>query len=480
MSGMEWVGLMVLAALAASVMRMRRQSQMEVAERWRERRMREELEAYARVEPGVAQAGGDGQAGAASAKAMAMRVCRMVADKSAFAKVGMMLRDVEGRLYCAGSVGVDDLTVKAMENWGAKVMEEERGVVRRAGQPKALADRGGVKSFSIPLGEWKVFDAALVRRQLEGKRERRQYRRGIVAPVRTQTGKLIGAIVVCADGNKEGWPPGLERAMGGLETLAARIAGTLENEALSERVMRAEKLAGLGQLAGGVAHALNNPLTAVMGFAELIAETATEPRVRKDAGVILSEALKMRDTVQRLTEFWRPNGLTDETVDVALVLREVEAACVRKLEQRGVRLALTVESHLPGVKGNKDRLKQVLEHLLNNSAQAIATAGAEEEKDHAIRITASHDDKTIHLIVSDTGGGFSEPGRVFDPFYTTKQQAQGPAGLGLSICYGIVREHGGEISAFNLHPRGAAVVVELPANRVREESGERELLVVSS
>ena len=65
------------------------------------------------------------------------------------------------------------------------------------------------------------------------------------------------------------------------------------------------------------------------------------------------------------------------------------------------------------------------------------------------------------MIVSDTGPGFREPGRIFDPFYTTKGPEQG-AGLGLSICYGIVREHGGEISAFNLHPHGAAVVVELP------------------
>jgi signal transduction histidine kinase len=128
---------------------------------------------------------------------------------------------------------------------------------------------------------------------------------------------------------------------------------------------------------------------------------------------------------------------------------------------------MTLENQLPEVRGSKDRIKQVMEQLLNNAAQAIALAAAEEE--HAIRITASHDEKMVHLIVSDTGAGFSEPARVFDPFYTTKAATHG-AGLGLSICYGIVREHGGEISAFNLHPRGAAVVIELPVRR--EETGE--------
>jgi signal transduction histidine kinase len=394
-------------------------------------------------------------------------VCRVIAEKSAFAKAAMIVRDAEGRLYCAGSLGVDDLTVKAMEAWGASVVEEERGGSRRAGQARAAGDVAGTKSFTIPLGEWRAFDPGVGGREMEGKRERRKWRRGLVAPARTQAGKLLGAIIVCADGTKVGWPEGQERAMGPLETLAMRLAGSLENEGLSERVLRAEKLAGLGQLAGGVAHALNNPLTAVLGFAELIAETASDARVRKDAGVIVLEALKMKDTIERLTEFWKPSALVHEAVDVTLVLRELADACVGKLEKRGVKLLMTLENQLPEVRGSKDRIKQVMEQLLNNAAQAIALAAAEEE--HAIRITASHDEKMVHLIVSDTGAGFSEPARVFDPFYTTKAATHG-AGLGLSICYGIVREHGGEISAFNLHPRGAAVVIELPVRR--EETGE--------
>jgi signal transduction histidine kinase len=473
-AGLAWVGGATSVALAAVVWRARGKLARETVERWRERRMREELEAYARVDPA---AGGAGTAGAATleaTRALAMRVCRVVAERSAFSKAALMLRDAEGQLYCAGSVGVDDLTVKAMQAWGAAVVEEERGGVRRPGQARGTARNGGT-SFAIPLGACAAFDPGISREALEGKKERRKQRRGLVTPVRGQSGKLLGAIIVCADGTKRGWPVGQERAMGPIETLAARIGGSLENEGLNERVLRAEKLAGLGQLAGGVAHALNNPLTAVLGFGELIAESATDPRVRKDASVIVAEALKMKETIQRLNEFWRPSNLGNETVDLVVVLRDLAQACEGKLAKRGVRLILTVEDRLPGVRGSRDKIRQVLEHLLNNAAQAISAGKGEGDTEQVIRVTASHDDKRVNLIVSDTGTGFGEPARVFDPFYTTKAADEG-AGLGLSICYGIVREHEGEISAFNLHPRGAAVVIELPAREWEEESGNQLLV----
>jgi len=490
---LHWGWLGALAALAALAWRMRRQMEMQAAERWREHRIREELEAYARVDPSVAQGLHSGLDAMEAARALARRVCRTIAEKSAFRRVTMLLRNAEGRFACVGSVGTDDLTVAALHAWGEQLVREERGG-RTLATVTTTAVRGGMKSFSIPLGEWHAFDREVGSWAMSGKRERRRWRRAIIAPIWTGTSqgtrRMAGAIAVCADGDglhgeafdgrAGGWSGlglsgGLARAMGPIETLTERLATSMENEALSERLLRTEKLAGLGQLAGGVAHALNNPLTAVLGFAELIAETATEARVRKDAATILAEAKKMKETVQRLVEFWRPVTLADEPVDVAGILTELAAACAEKLKERGVRLELVAGTGTPPVTGSRDRLRQVFEHLLNNAAQAIATARAREEDEgaHAIRITVSHDDRALHVIVSDTGPGFHEPGKVFDPFYTTREPGEG-SGLGLSICYGIVREHGGEISAFNLHPHGAAVVVELPVRKVIEgDSGDR-------
>ena len=125
---------------------------------------------------------------------------------------------------------------------------------------------------------------------------------------------------------------------------------------------------------------------------------------------------------------------------------------------------MNLPQQLPLISGNPDQLKQVFMHLLNNAVDAIAGVDASTrppDSPHRIRIEASFDDARLHVLFSDTGTGFREPNRAFDPFFTTKQPGQG-TGLGLSICYGIVRDHHGEINAFNLHPFGAAVVVDLP------------------
>lgn len=499
------VCVMMIAGLGMVVLRIRREAAAQAIEAWRERRLREELETYARVDPSLTQGLGAGLNSTEAARGLAKRVCRAIAEKSAFTRVTMLLRDAEGRFVPLGSVGVDDLTVAALNRWGDSVVAEERG---GAGPISAALGQIGLRSFPIGLGEWRQFDPEVGSYALSGKRERRRWRRAMVTPIRSgpgnASGRMAGAIIVCADGaefedhQRNVRSPRLDRAMGPIEALAARIATAIENEVMAERLLRAEKLAGLGQLAGGVAHALNNPLTAVVGFAELIAETAVEPRIRRDAGTILLEALKMKDTVARLIEFWRPVTLADEPVQVCEIIAELEHACLPKLSERGVRLDIIFPQagpQLPPVRGNRDRLRQVLEQLLNNAAQAIAGVQEQaadqrhrppqtraetrsrlhgqrrdlrsEEGEHAIRISLTHDENMLHLIVSDTGPGFREPGRAFDPFYTTRETEHG-AGLGLSICFGIVREHGGVISAFNLHPRGAAVVVELPLGRAVE------------
>jgi signal transduction histidine kinase len=240
--------------------------------------------------------------------------------------------------------------------------------------------------------------------------------------------------------------------------------------------MRAERLAGLGMLAGGMAHALSNPLTAVLGFAELIAGSTGEPRVKADAEIIVREALRMRQTVETLLEFRRPGVQGDGAVDLMGMVRELAVECGDKLESRGIRLVVQSDGEVPSVSGSRHRLRQLLEHLLNNAAQALTgVRGVKTEEEMVIRMSLSslgswaddvlgRDGRRVHLIVSDTGPGFREPGRMFDPFQTL-QDSGDSVGMGLSLCYSIVQEHGGEISAFNLHPHGAAVAVELPVVR---------------
>jgi signal transduction histidine kinase len=410
-------------------------------ERRRERRIREELEAYARLDARLPPDG--------DVRELGQRVCRVVAAKSVFYRVAMLARDAEGRLYVAGSTGMEGLTVQAISSWGEQVGDAERisGFRGRRNNP-ALGARVGNNSFAVVLESGGVGIG-----------------RAIVIPLRTMAGRVLGALAVGAEGMLSRRRRAVAEALEPLEALAMKLERAMENAALEERLLRAEKLAGLGLLAGGVAHALNNPLTAVLGFAELIADTSDEGRVKRDAKTIVREALRMRETVNLLLEFGRPAMRQDEAVEVSELLRELARECREKLENRGVRLVIQVGEGEPVVRGSRDRLRQVLEHLMNNAAQAVAEAEA-PLGGHVIRLSVSREEGLVHVTVSDTGKGFSEPGRVFDPFYTTRGAG---AGLGLSICYGIVREHGGEISAYNLHPQGAAVVVELPVGEVFAE-----------
>jgi signal transduction histidine kinase len=467
-------------------------------ERRRERLLREELEAYARLDATL-PAGGD-------ARALAKRICRLVSDKSAFRRSALLLHNAEGELYVAGSAGMDGAAVGVLDEWGSEVIEQECGLVP-ASAPSGNSPedgfsgaRAGRKSFLLdlpahgqlpPLPAGRMTLAAMVGRAL-------------LLPMRTSGGQMVGALAVSLEAEGPPWAPSFEEAIPPLEALAVKLSRATEQASLAERLSRAERLASLGQLAGGVAHELNNPLTAVLGFAELIAETAEEARVRSDAQTIVAEALRMHKIIQNLVNFWQPAAHVNLPVDMATLVQEVAGTCQAALDQRGIKLVVSTPSSLPAIRGDAQRLRVVLEHLLDNAAHAVEqlqqTQRPQPDADDGpsgplkamrlprgdaepatIRVTLSelgggpeHDaGRSVRLAVSDTGPGLREPCRVFDPFYTTRQPGDGP-GLGLSICYGIVREHGGDISAFNLHPHGAAVVVELPVRKLPAEETDRE------
>jgi signal transduction histidine kinase len=427
------------------------------SERRADRRIRAELEAYARLDARMPEDG--------DVRALGRRVCQVVSEVSAFRTVAMLTRETDGRLLVAAELGMEASLVEALNQWGERTMRvgprlrresaKEDSSGGRSGRASGVREAAGVRAWTRSL----IVQLQLAHLEIAHSEQRSV----LMVPLWTTAGRILGALVVSGSGSE-----GLRETVP-LESLAAKLGRTMENAALAERLLRSEKLAGLGQLAGGVAHALNNPLTAVLGFAELIAETTEEMRVHEDATTIVREATRMRETVQSLLDLWRPATLIDEAIHLGDLVRELSAACGSKLESRGVRLvveAAAADSYGEGavVRGSRDRLRQVMEHLLNNSAQAIAIASGGHSAGHAIRVTVREDERGVQVIVSDTGTGFVEPARVFDPFYTRQHAGEG-AGLGLSICYGIVREHGGEISAFNLHPRGAAVVVELPIGR---------------
>ena len=241
-----------------------------------------------------------------------------------------------------------------------------------------------------------------------------------------------------------------------LEVLASDLAVTIENTRLHHQLVRAEKLAALGQLVAGVAHELNNPLTGIIGYSELLAEEVQGEKVVKRLQKLGHEAHRMKRIVDGLLRFARQNNPAARAADFGAALRDVIQLREYHLRKLGIAVESQVDPELPPIAIGEDELKQILLNLLNNCIDAV-----EDSVQRSIHIRASRHQNTVVIQFEDSGPGFVDLNRAFDPFFTTKPVGKG-TGLGLSICYGIAQECGGEIVLSNKQPYGASVVIELP------------------
>jgi signal transduction histidine kinase len=241
--------------------------------------------------------------------------------------------------------------------------------------------------------------------------------------------------------------------------LLLRSEQSLENlKRLQEQLVQTEKLVSLGQLAAGAAHEINNPLAAILGFSDLLADDESLPaKARSIASKIREQARRTKTLVGNLLSFARQVPAERTLLDLNTVVNN--AVQLRSLDLRSstTRIELQLESVLPGVRGDGNQLMQVFFNLISNAIDAM-----EAHKGGVLTIKTLRDRGNVVILFSDTGPGLKEPHRVFDPFYTTKPVGKG-TGLGLSICFGIVQEHNGKILCYNRQEGGAVFRVELPA-----------------
>jgi signal transduction histidine kinase len=244
-----------------------------------------------------------------------------------------------------------------------------------------------------------------------------------------------------------------------MKRLLEESKGNLEQlQQAQSQLVQQERLAGIGQLVSGVAHELNNPLTAVMGYSDLLKEQATEGDARQKLERLGTEARRMKKIIDNLISFARPLQNGRKPLDIASVVRDSLMLCEYQWKSSGISFELNFASNLPRIPINEGQFKMVFVNLFANAAQAL-----EQSPEKRVLVEGNLQGEKIVVRFSDTGPGFSDLGRVFDPFYTTRPVGQG-TGLGLSMCYGTIKEHNGKIYAQNLHPNGAAVTIELPAN----------------
>jgi signal transduction histidine kinase len=223
------------------------------------------------------------------------------------------------------------------------------------------------------------------------------------------------------------------------------------------QMVQTEKLVSLGQLAAGAAHEINNPLTGILGYSDLLVDDPTlGERQRVVAEKIRTLSRRIKTLVTSLLSFAR----RVPTEKLALDLNQLIASALHlsNLDLRGkhIEVRTDVDEALPHIFGDANQVLQVFFNLISNAVDALEEVGG-----GTLVIRSSHADGKLSIEFSDTGPGIKSPQHVFDPFFTTKPVGKG-TGLGLSICYGIVQEHGGRIECFNRPEGGATFLVEFP------------------
>ena len=228
---------------------------------------------------------------------------------------------------------------------------------------------------------------------------------------------------------------------------------------LQTQFVQSEKLASIGQLVGGAAHEINNPLTAILGYSELLAEDpSADEKTKSLAEKIREQARRTKTLVNNLLSFARQVPSEQRTpLDInAIVNTSVQ---FRRFDLRGknIRIDVQITAGIPEVRGDMNQLLQVFTNIINNAVYAMQEAGG-----GTLTVRTLFEKGNVAILFSDTGPGIRDPRLVFDPFYTTKPVGKG-TGLGLSICYGLIQDQGGQITCYNRPEGGATFRIDLPA-----------------
>lgn len=351
-------------------------------------------------------------------------IATAITDASSFSRAALMLTAEGDSLHLAGASGFEPAQLESLE---------QRIATCNVGKLKetcAAGTRVGNNAFRLagPNGD-------------------------IVVPLVSWRGSHLGCLWL---GGIDAGSASEESEIAKLEMLASDLAVTIENSRLHHRLVRSEKLAALGQLVAGVAHELNNPLTGIMGYAELLGEEIRDQSTARRVQKLGNEARRMKRIVDGLLRFARQKNAAERSANLEAALQDVTQLREYHLRKLGIHTEFAIEPGLPPIAIGEDELKQVLLNLINNAVDAV-----EESAKREIRVSASRQNGRIAVQIEDSGPGFSDLNRAFDPFYTTKPVGKG-TGLGLSICYGIIRECGGEVLLANKEPYGARVHLEFP------------------
>ena len=251
--------------------------------------------------------------------------------------------------------------------------------------------------------------------------------------------------------------------IGELSTSFNNMAGELKERESSLKkaqhaLVQSEKMAAVGTLSAGLAHEVKNPLSAVLGYAQLSKRKLEQPEaLLKHLDTIETETRRCNEIIGNLMQFSRKEKGEHSQISVNEVVQKSIAIVDHQLSLKDVRIESELSEDVPDISGNANQLQQVLMNLMINAQQAIGEGGG------TVKLETSVNGESVLITVLDTGPGVDDDvaAKIFEPFYTTKPAGQG-TGLGLSVTYGIIQDHGGDISVKRADSGGARFVIKLP------------------
>jgi PAS domain S-box-containing protein len=246
---------------------------------------------------------------------------------------------------------------------------------------------------------------------------------------------------------------------GKIDGIVSSIRDITEAKEFEQRLALKEKFASMGQMMAGAAHELNNPLTAILGVSDLLRERATDESSRRQIDMILQQARRAAVIVQNLLAFAVPHGQQRGKIRIDELVRRLVDSQQKSLQQKNIKLEVTMAGVLPEVEGDPKLLAQVFTNILLNSEQAISAA----RDSGAIEISLSHSSGNLAVAFTDNGPGISRQiiDKIYDPFFTTKRPGGG-SGLGLTICLAVIKDHRGRIEVESTEGAGATFRILLP------------------
>jgi two-component system NtrC family sensor kinase len=347
----------------------------------------------------------------------------------------IMATDMQGNILIWNRAAEETLGYKSTDVVGKMNIDKiyPDGMARKVMQMVRSPEHGGV-------GRLKVYPMVYVRQD------------GTVVE-----GNLSAALVYDASGKEIA-------SVGSFVDLKDRLEMERALRRTQEQLLQSEKLAAMGRLTSQIAHELNNPLYGIMNTLELLkTEISPQSKRRKVLEMALSETVRLSDMLRKMLSFSKPDQQEKQAVDLNMVLDEILLLHEKQLQENDIKIKISFTEGIPQIKASKDQLRQVFLNLVANARDAMPDGGT-------LRVTTAADNENVRIEIADTGIGIEEEHlkKIFDSFFTTKDSVKG-VGLGLSVCYGFIKDHGGDIQVKSKVDSGTTFTITFP---IFQESAE--------